>query len=49
MWEKVDAKLFWQIVISTVLMSGAIVPALYMLPAEIAFEFGGKPYHTDPW
>jgi len=48
-WEKVDAKLFWQIVISTVLMSGAIVPALYMLPAEIKFEFGGNEYDTDPW
>jgi Na+/H+-translocating membrane pyrophosphatase len=49
LWEKVDAKLFWQIVISTVLMSGAIVPALYMLPDAIHFDFGGKAYNTDPW
>jgi len=44
-WEAVDAKLFWQIIISTVLMTGAIVPCLYMLPQEagaIVFDFGGK-------
>lgn len=27
-FESIDAKLFWQIVISTVLMTGAIIPCL---------------------
>jgi len=50
-WEKVDSKLFWQIIISTVLMSGAIIPALYMLPQneEIVFEFGGTEYKANSW
>jgi inorganic pyrophosphatase len=50
-WEKVDAKLFWQIIISTVLMTGAIVPILYMLPQkdDILFEFGGEEYNANIW
>ena len=50
-WEKVDQKLFWQIIISTVLMSGAVVPALYMLPQNdpIVFVFGGQTYSSNPW
>ena len=51
-WKEVDAKLFWQIIISTVLMTGAIVPCLYMLPqgdGQINFDFGGKEYKTNTW
>lgn len=49
-WEKVDSKLFWQIIISTVLMSGAVVPALYMLPeGDILFHFGGNDYLPNRW
>jgi len=51
-WKEVDAKLFYQIIISTVLMTGAIVPCLYMLPqgdGAINFDFGGKEYHTNTW
>lgn len=28
----VDKRLFWQVIISTLLMTGAIIPAIYMLP-----------------
>jgi len=50
-FNDVDKKLFWQIVISTVLMTGAIVPALWMLPQDedILFEFGGKEYYSNQW
>jgi len=52
-WEKVDAKLFWQIIISTVLMTGAIIPCLYVLPQNevdgIVFVFGKETYNTNMW
>jgi len=55
-WKEVDAKLFWQIIVSTLLMTAAIIPCLYVLPHgateeenTITFEFGGKPYNTNMW
>jgi hypothetical protein len=42
---RVDAKLFYQLVISTVLMTVMIIPATYMLPTyDMPFTFGGKTY-----
>jgi inorganic pyrophosphatase len=47
---EVDAKLFYQLVISTVLMSIMIIPATYMLPNyNMNFSFGGNIYTGTQW
>jgi inorganic pyrophosphatase len=47
---EVDAKLFYQLVISTVLMSIMIIPATYMLPNyNMDFSFGGNTYTGTQW
>lgn len=45
----VDKRLFYQIVVSTVLMTAAIVPCTYMLPAEMNMTFGSQKYTTTQW
>jgi len=40
----VDRKLFYQLVVSTVLMTIAIIPAIYMLPVSMEMQFGGATY-----
>jgi len=40
----VDRKLFYQLVVSTVLMTIAIIPAIYMLPVTMEMQFGGATY-----
>jgi len=45
----VAKKLFFQIVISTVLMTVAIIPAIFMLPEEMTMTFSGKEYATHQW
>jgi len=45
----VDKRLFWQVVVSTLLMTVAIIPAVYMLPEEMTFIFGGRIYEATPW
>jgi len=45
----VDKRLFWQVVVSTLLMTVAIIPAVYMLPEEMVFTFGGRLYEASPW
>jgi len=46
---KVDQKLFYQLVISTVLMSVFIIPAVYLLPHEVNMRFGGENYSANRW
>merc|ERR1712160_2784 len=46
---KVDQKLFYQLVISTVLMSVFIIPAVYLLPHEVNMRFGGEDYSANRW
>jgi len=46
----VDKKLFFQLVISTVLMSVMIIPAVYMLPDyDMEMKFGGTVYVATNW
>jgi len=45
----VDKRLFWQVVVSTLLMTVAIIPAIYMLPDTMNFAFGGAEYIATPW
>jgi len=47
----VDKRLFWQVVMSTLLMTGAIIPPIFMLPDEMFFYFGNEPlpYIATPW
>jgi len=45
----VDKRLFWQVVVSTLLMTVAIIPAIYMLPEQMVFAFGGAVYDATPW
>jgi H(+)-translocating pyrophosphatase len=45
----VDKRLFWQVVISTLFMTGAIIPPIYMLPDTMDMVFGGKDYTATPW
>jgi len=46
----VDKRLFWQIVISTVLLTAAIVPlTVSVLPPKMVFMFGGDDYTATPW
>jgi hypothetical protein len=49
LFTEVSSKLFWQIVISTVLMTGAIVPCLWMLPDSVTLVFGGVTYVATVW
>jgi len=47
---KVDSKLFYQLIISTVLMTVLIIPAIFMLPTEkMNFGFGAKDYFATQW
>jgi len=46
---EVDAKLFYQLVISTVLMTICIIPAVYVLPEAMTMEFGGQKYEATNW
>ena len=45
----VDRRLFLQVVMSTILMTGAVIPPIYMLPDTMNFEFGGDNYVATPW
>lgn len=45
----VETKLKIQLGLSTVLMSGILIPCLQMLPDNLDIEFAGKPYNTTPW
>ena len=46
----VDRRLFWQIVISTLLMTVCIIPiCLTTLPEEMKFTFSGEAYIATPW
>jgi len=45
----VDSRLFWQIVVSTVLMTAAIVPCVYMLPDTMSWTFSGQTYEANQW
>lgn len=45
----VDKRLFWQVVVSTLLMTGAIIPPIYMLPDTMDMNFGGNSYTATPW
>jgi len=45
----VDRKLFYQLVVSTVLMTIAIIPAIYMLPVSMEMQFGGATYVATQW
>jgi len=45
----VDKRLFWQVIISTILMTAAIIPAIYMLPETMTFNFGNNQYIATPW
>jgi len=45
----VDKRLFWQVIISTLLMTAAIIPAIYMLPDVMVFNFGREVYTATPW
>merc|ERR1712166_1682523 len=47
--KQVDDKLFYQLVISTLLMTVAIIPAIYMLPASMTMVFGGATYEATNW
>ena len=47
--EKVETTLKVQLWVSTILMSGMIIPATFVLPETLEIEFAGKPYHTTPW
>jgi H(+)-translocating pyrophosphatase len=47
--EKVESTLKVQLWVSTLLMSGMIIPAIYVLPDELDIKFAGKTYHTTPW
>ena len=38
-----------QLWVSTILMSGAIIPAIWVLPEDLALNFAGQDYHTTPW
>lgn len=46
---RVDQRLFFQIIISTVLMTGAIIPCTYMLPKSMEFVFGEETYEASQW
>merc|ERR1719469_1062074 len=45
----VDRRLFLQVVMFTILMTGAVIPPIYMLPDTMNFEFGGDAYVATPW
>jgi len=45
----VETKLKIQLGLSTVLMSGLLIPTLQMLPDSLDIDFAGKPYPTTPW
>jgi inorganic pyrophosphatase len=47
--KQVDDKLFYQLVISTLLMTVAIIPAIYMLPDSMTMKFGGADYEATNW
>jgi hypothetical protein len=45
----VDKRLFWQVIISTVIMTAAIIPCIFMLPDQMVFNFGSAAYNATPW
>jgi inorganic pyrophosphatase len=45
--DNIENTVKWQLIISTILMTGAIVPLLYFLPAT--FSFGTNPLVCTPW
>jgi len=45
----VDKRLFWQVVVSTVLMTAAIIPTIYILPETMDFTFGAQTYSASQW
>jgi H(+)-translocating pyrophosphatase len=45
----VDKRLFWQVVVSTLFMTAAIIPPTYMLPDTMVMDFGNVEYTATPW
>jgi len=45
----VDKMLFYQLVISTIIMTAMVVPCVYILPEAMDMEFGGKIYKATNW
>lgn len=45
----VETKLKIQLGLSTVLMSGLLIPTLQMLPESLDINFAGKNYATTQW
>merc|ERR1711920_575214 len=42
------SKLTWQLIISTVLMTGAVYPCTWILPANLEIKFAGETEDTTP-
>jgi len=47
--ETVETTLKVQLWVSTLLMSAMIIPAIFVLPDDLALVFAGGTYHTTPW
>lgn len=47
--DNVESTVKWQLIISTILMTGAIVPLLYALPENFTLYSGGKAFAGTPW
>jgi len=45
----VDKRLFYQIIVSTILMTVGIIPCTWMLPPVMTMTFGAATYVTNPW
>jgi H(+)-translocating pyrophosphatase len=45
----VDKMLFYQLVVSTVIMTAVVIPCIYILPESMTMEFGGHEYAATNW
>ena len=48
-YDTVESTVKWQLIISTVLMTGAIIPLIYFLPETFTFTVGVKQIVCTPW